>query len=80
MAKLDDIDLTGWTAGVNNVRNLKDLQALKALRSAVNVDIPVSGKPRRRHGFAAVHDARGHSLWAAEDWPFALLVLSLIHI
>ncbi|MES2488544.1 MAG: hypothetical protein V4607_02045 [Pseudomonadota bacterium] len=56
------------------MKNLKELQSARALRSAVNVDIPVSGKPRRRNGYQSIQSGSGHSLWAAEDWSFALMV------
>jgi hypothetical protein len=70
----DDITLDGWPEGVNNVRSLTDL-GRRALRAGVNVDIPVSGRPRRRHGYASVQAGNAHSLWAPEGWPYALLVI-----
>lgn len=69
-----DIKLDGWPAGVNNVVNLKDL-GNSALRSGVNVDIPRSGRPRRRGGYTSIQAGNAHSLWAPDDWPYALLVI-----
>jgi hypothetical protein len=74
MAKLDDLAFGGWPLGVDNVHSLKDIGE-KALRAAINVDIPASGRPRRRLGYSVLRAGNAHSLWAPDDWPFALLVI-----
>lgn len=74
MAAPRDLTIGPWPKGVNNVRALRDLPA-DTLRSAVNVDIPRSGRPRRRLGYSKLQAGNAHSLWAPENWPFALLVI-----
>ena len=59
--------IEGWGRGMNNRRPDVDLP-VDLLRNAVNVDVLVSGKVRRRRGISQViADAGAHSLFAHDD-------------
>lgn len=83
MAGVNDKQLSRlgpWPLGVDNIPAETDLSttekgAIIALRGAVNVDIPESGKPRRRAGYVKrVAGASMHSSWRDGMFPFALFV------
>jgi hypothetical protein len=74
--------MAGWPAGVDNLSPETDLtrddqgKVVIALRTAQNVDLTAGGKASRRAGYTlVVAGGRVHSLWSADLWPFALVVL-----
>jgi len=70
----------GWVKGVNN--RLRQTEGMvgpdgtpaQFVREAVNVDLSLEGKPRRRKGSELVDAGFCHSLWRHPSLPFALMV------
>jgi hypothetical protein len=75
------IPIGPFPAGIDNLDRETELtrsedgKRVIALREAENVDLPRSGWPRRRRGFAReVEGTRVHSLWSGGRFPLMLFV------